>query len=132
MVRFAVLTDHRLPSSSCWQLRDGNVRSALPSPCDTCNWIGPRSVIPRRYKPLYTGLYTANFAEQTLRFPVEVKQEYIALCITRAGLGESDSWIIQPKEWAGKKVVRVPYGGQQWPVWRSKAIVGTQSNQLIF
>ncbi len=132
IVRFAILTDRRLPASSCWQLIDGDVHSALPSPCDTCNWIGPRSVIPRRYKPLYTGLYTANFAKQTLRFPVEVKQEYVALCVTRKGFGESYAWVIPPKEWAGKKVVRVPYGSQQWPVWQPKVIIGTHSNKLIF
>ena len=116
-VRFAVLTRKRLPSSACWQLCDGTDCAAPPSPCDNCDWIGPKSVIPAGFEPLHTGLYIARAERQTLRFPLEVMKEYIALCIERDGLGESDSWIIQPSAWIGRTTVVVPYGGQPWPAW---------------
>lgn len=116
-VRFAVLSRKRLPSSACWQLCDGADCSAPPSPCDDCDWIGPKSVIPAGFEPLHTGRYIAQSAKQRLRFPREVKAEYIALCDNRTGLGESDSWIIQPTAWDATSVVSVPYGGQPWPAW---------------
>lgn len=116
-VRFAVLTQERLPASACWQLCDGTNCSAPPSPCDNCDWIGPKSVIPAGFEPLHTGRYVAHSAKQTLRFPREVMNEYIALCATRGGLGESDSWIVKPSAWARASKVSVPYGGQSWPAW---------------
>ncbi len=116
--RFAVLTRKRLPASACWQLCDGTDCAAPPSPCDTCDWIGPKSVIPAGFEPLHTGRYIAHSEHQTLRFPREVMSEYIALCDDRVGLGESDAWIIQPSAWsAGVTTVVVPYGGQEWPAW---------------
>ncbi len=126
--RFAVLAQKRLPASACWQLCDGNICSAPPSPCDHCNWIGPKSVIPAGFRPLYTGRYVAHASHQSLRFPREVEQNYVALCDMRAGLGESDSWVVSPSKWKEKKekgrvtVVRVPYGGQMFPVWGPDAI----------
>lgn len=118
-VRFAVLARKRLPASACWQLQDGTETSALPSPCDTCDWIGPKSVIPTGFEPLHSGRYTAHAVHQSLRFPREVERAYVALCITRQGQGQSNSWIVQPAAWEGGTVtmVRIPYGNQQWPVW---------------
>jgi hypothetical protein len=117
-VRFAVLAQKRLPSSGCWRLCDGDDCAAPPSPCDICDWIGPKSVIPDGFEPLHTGRYVARSAKQTLRFPREVQASYVALCVTREGFGQSNSWIVQPSAWAvGKTKVVVPYGGQQWPVW---------------
>lgn len=116
-VRFSVLAQRRLPASACWQLCDGNACSALPSPCDVCDWIGPKSVIPAGFEPLHTGRYTAHAERQTLRFPREVEANYVALCVTSDKLGESDSWIVQPSAWRGVSIVSIPYGGQQWPAW---------------
>ncbi len=119
LARFAVFTagrDGRL-SDTCWQLCDGDVCSAPPSPCQDCNWSGPFQVIPTGYEPNYTGLYVAHSAKQTLRLPLDVMTNYIALCVDRDGLGESDSWIVQPSAWVGTKIVSVPYGGQHWPAW---------------
>ena len=118
LVRFAVLTygKDRLPDA-CWQLCDGDECSAPPSPCQDCDWIGPLSVIPSGYLPNYTGLYIAHGAKQTLRFPREVKANYVALCVTRGDLGESDSWVVQPSAWGTATTVVVPYGGQEWPSW---------------
>ncbi|MCR4333479.1 MAG: hypothetical protein NUV60_00440 [Patescibacteria group bacterium] len=117
-VRFAVLARKRLPASACWQLCDGDDCAAPPSPCDTCDWVGPKSVIPAAgFEPLHTGWYVARAEHQTLRFPLAVMSEYIALCDERDGLGESDSWIIQPSAWIGRTTIVVPYGGQPWPAW---------------
>ena len=117
-IRFAFLTRKRLPSSACWQVCDGADCAAPPSPCDTCEWIGPKSVIPTGYEPLHTGRYIARSERQTLRFPREAASEYIALCDFREGLGESDAWIVQPSAWGvGVTTVVVPYGGQPWPAW---------------
>lgn len=118
-VRFAVLARKRLPASACWQLCDGDTCSAPPSPCDEpCDWFGPKSVIPTGFEPLHSGWYVAMAPRQSLRFPREVTSEYIALCVEREGLGESDSWIIQPSAWVGGVIkVIVPYGGQPWPAW---------------
>ncbi|GEM_PF-2013435 len=121
-VRFAVFARKLLPASACWQVCDGDTCSAPPSPCDTCNWAGPENVIPVGFSPLYTGRYRARAMRQTLRFPRAIHKNYLALCVTRVGLGESDSWIVQPAAWEGKSVVSVPYGGQKWPVWGSDAI----------
>ena len=116
--RFAVLAQKRLPSSACWQLCDGSDCAAPPSPCDECDWIGPKSVIPAGFEPIHTGRYVAQSAKQTLRFPREVENDYLALCVDREGLGESDSWIVQPSKWKnGTTRVIVPYGGQEWPAW---------------
>ncbi len=115
-IRFAVLAEKRLSASACWQLCDGEDCGAPPSPCDTCDWIGPKSVIPDGFEPLHTGKYTAKSPVQTLRFPVEVRVNYIALCDEREGFGASDSWIIRPDAWSGVVSV-VPYDGQEWPVW---------------
>lgn len=117
-VRFAILSRKRLPASACWQLCDGTDCAFPPSPCDECDWIGPKSVIPTGFEPLHTGRYIAHSEHQVLRFPQEVRSEYIALCDERTGLGESDSWIIQPSEWrTGVTTIVVPYGGQEWPAW---------------
>lgn len=117
-VRFAILARRRLPVSACWQLCDGSECSAPPSPCDTCDWTGPKSVIPTGFEPLHTGRYVARFAQQSLRFPIEVRENYAALCVEREGFGQSNSWVVQPTAWeADKTTVRVPYGGQEWPVW---------------
>lgn len=116
-VRFAVLARKLLPASACWQLCDGSLCSALPSPCDTCDWIGPKSVIPAWFEPLHTGRYVAQSSTQSLRFPREVMSEYVALCASRITLGQSDSWVVQPSAWKNTSVVSVPYGGQQWPAW---------------
>ncbi len=117
-VRFVVLSQKRLPASACWQLCDGTTDCAAPpSPCDTCDWVGPKSVIPTGFEPLHTGRYTAKSAKQSLRLPREAMSEYVAICVARGGLGESDSWIVQPSAWVDRSVVQVPYGGQQWPVW---------------
>ncbi len=116
-VRFAVLAKNRLPSSACWQLCDGTDCAAPPAPCDTCNWNGPKSVIPTGFEPFHTGKYPAHAGKQTLRLPVEAGASYVALCVTRGGVGESDSWIVQPKAWGSKARVTVPYGGQEWPAW---------------
>jgi hypothetical protein len=116
-VRFAVFAQRRLPASACWQLCDGTDCAAPPSPCDTCDWVGPKSVVPTGSEPLHTGRYVAKSAHQTLRFPREVATGYVALCDERAGLGESDSWIVQPSAWAHATTVSVPYGDQQWPAW---------------
>lgn len=118
LVRFAVLAQKRLPASACWQLCDGTDCAAPPSPCDDCDWIGPKSVIPDGFEPLHTGRYVAKHSKQTLRLPLEVSASYVALCDDRPGLGDSDSWIVQPREWRrGITTIIVPYGGQQWPAW---------------
>ncbi|MFI5260423.1 MAG: hypothetical protein ACHQU0_01340 [Candidatus Paceibacteria bacterium] len=118
-VRFAVLARKRLQASACWQLCDGDVCSAPPAPCDECDWTNPEEVIPDGFEPLHTGRYVAEASKQTLRYPIEVEANYIALCLTREGPGQSDSWIIQPAAWQGRAVhvVSVPYGGQEWPTW---------------
>lgn len=116
-VRFAVLSRNRLPASACWQLCDGDDCSMFPSPCDTCDWVGPLSVIPTGFMPLHTGKYVARAEHQVLRFPREVMSNYIALCDERKGLGQSDSWVVQPSAWQDRMVVQVPYGGQKWPAW---------------
>lgn len=117
LVRFAVIAKARLPSSSCWQLCDGPECSAPPSPCDDCSWIGPLSVLPQDVVPQHTGMYRAKHAPQTLRFPLQVRTVYVALCDDRPGVGESDSWIVQPSAWGDGTAVVVPYGGQPWPAW---------------
>jgi len=114
-VRFAVLARKRLPASACWQLCDGTVCSAPPSPCDTCDWIGPKSVIPAGFEPLHTGLYVAQAAKQSLRFPREVMSEYIALCATRKVLGQSDSAVVMPPTWGPDATVTIPASG--FPLW---------------
>ncbi len=123
-VRIAIFTKNgeRLPASNCWSLSDGKTVSALPSPCTVCNWEGPLSVLPVGYSPEYTGLYIAHSRTQVLRFPRAVANEYVALCVNRAGLGESDSWIIPPSAWVFHTAVHVPYGNAQWPVWGSGAV----------
>lgn len=122
-VRFAVLAQRRLPTSACWRLCDGADCAAPPSPCDICDWIGPKSVLPEGFEPLHTGKYIARFAKQSLRFPLEVRANFVALCVEREGLGESNSWIVQPTAWqkSSMKVV-VPYGGATWPVWGEETI----------
>lgn len=124
-VRFAVLAQRRLPASACWQLCDGADCAAPPSPCDVCDWIGPKSLLPEGFEPLHTGRYVARFAKQSLRFPREVQANFVALCVEREGLGGSNSWIVDPDAWRrfGKRtvgkgtVISVPYGGIVWPVW---------------
>jgi len=117
-IRFAVLARKLLPASACWQLCDGDVCSAPPSPCTADCWSGLRPFIPFGFEPLHSGKYIARSARQVLRFPLEVMNEYIALCDFREGLGESDSWIIQPSAWSiGVTTIAVPYGGQEWPAW---------------
>lgn len=116
-VRFAVLSERRLPASACWELCDGEDCAAPPSPCDTCDWIGPRSVIPNGQEPHHTGKYVTRARVQTLRLPEEAALNYVALCVNREGSGESNSWIIQPSAWRGSKIVTVPYDGQEWPSW---------------
>lgn len=122
-VRFAVLAQRRLPVSACWRLCDGADCAAPPSPCDTCDWIGPKSVIPDGFEPLHTGKYVARSAKQSLRFPLEVRANFVALCVEREGFGQSNSWIVQPTAWqkSSAKVV-VPYGGATWPVWGEETI----------
>lgn len=120
-VPFAVFARKRLPASACWRLCDGDTCSALPSPCDTCDWNdlnGPKSVIPDGFEPLHSGKHIARNAKQTLRFPWEVTSEYIALCVARDGLGESDAWVIPPSVWDGEvTTISIPYGGQEFPAW---------------
>jgi hypothetical protein len=113
-VRFAVLAQKRLPASACWQLCDGNDCAAPPSPCDTCDWIGPKSVVPTEFEPLHTGRYIARAKHQVLRFPREVTSNYVALCDERAGLGESDADVVTPNDWQGQSVHHVP---ASWPLW---------------
>lgn len=113
-VRFAILARKRLPASACWQLCDGTECSALPSPCDTCDWVGPKSVIQTGFEPLHTGRYIARAEHQTLRFPREVTSNYVALCDERAGLGESDADVVTPQDWQGRSVHHVP---SSWPLW---------------
>ncbi|HEC94329.1 MAG TPA: hypothetical protein ENI56_03135 [Candidatus Kaiserbacteria bacterium] len=121
-VRLGVFTNgERLPSD-CWSLSDGGIVSAIPSPCTACNWIGPLSVLPEGFMVEYSGLYRAHSRTQTLRFPREVTRDYIALCVIREGLGESDSWIIPPGAWKKTSIVHVPYGSAKWPVWGPAAI----------
>ncbi len=117
-VSFAVFARELLPSSSCWQLCDGDNCTALPSPCgDDCNWVGPKSVLPTGFEPLHSGKYVARAEKQALRFPLGVEKNYVAICVTRDGK-QSDSWIVQPSAWGeGKTIVVVPYGGQDWPAW---------------
>lgn len=119
-IRFAIFAKGRLPSSSCWQLCDGDKCSAPPTPCDTCDWRGPKSVIPVGFDPMHTGRYTASVQRQTLRFPQEVKDGFVILCDERKGK-HSDSWIVPPTAWGkfGKNniAIHVPYGEQDWPVW---------------
>lgn len=124
-VRFAVLSQRRLPASSCWQLCDGNDCSAPPSPCDNCDFAGPLSVLPDGLYPNHSGVYVASAAKQSLRFPREARANFIALCVTREWFGQSNSWIVQPSAWnaLGKNArIRVPYGGQIWPVWGEETI----------
>ncbi len=122
-VRLAVITDGRRLPSNCWSLTDGDVVSAVPSPCTTCNWIGPLSVLPHSLVVKYSGLYRAHAHTQTLRFPREVTKDYIALCVTREGLGESDSWIVPPRAWNGNSIIHIPYSrGNRWPVWGPAAV----------
>ena len=116
-VRFVIKAKKPLPSSSCWQLCDGPECSAPPSPCDWCAFAEQPEIIPEGFETQHSGLYTAKYAEQTLRLPVEAMHDYIALCITREGLGPSDAWIVQPSAWGSLKTVTVPYDGQQWPSW---------------
>ncbi len=117
IVRYAVFTDGSRLSSSCWSLSDGNITSATPSPCTVCDWSGPLQVLPEGSLVKYSGLYRARNRVQTLRFPRGVMQRYVALCVTRAGLGESDSWVIQPSAWGSDVSLKIPYSGQKWPVW---------------
>jgi len=122
-VRFAALAQKRLPASACWRLCDGDDCAAPPSPCDTCDWIGPKSVLPKGFEPQHTGRYVARSAKQSLRFPLEVRANFIALCVTRDRLGESNSWIVQPTAWQkSPSIIVVPYGGATWPVWGEQAI----------
>ncbi len=114
-VRFAVLAQKRLPASACWQLCDGGECSMFPSPCDDCDWVGPLSVLPTGFNPLHTGLYVAHSAEQTLRFPREAEKNYVALCVDREGLGESDAAIVFPQTWGKDTVVTIPADG--FPLW---------------
>lgn len=124
-VRFAVLARKRLPASACWELCDGAECSAPPSPCDnTCDWIGPKSVVPAGFEPLHTGRYTAHAKHQVLRFPREVTSNYVALCDERAGLGESDADVVTPQDWQGRSVHHVP---ESWPLWGT---TGAGSYQL--
>lgn len=117
-ILFAILERKLLQASACWELCDGDTCTAWPAPCVApCDWAGPKSVIPAGLEPLQTGWYIAQAEHQTLRFPLAVMKEYIALCDERDGLGESDSWIIQPSAWAGRTTIVVPYGGQPWPAW---------------
>lgn len=116
--RFMISARKRLPSSPCWQLCDGKICSALPAPCDSCDWVGPNSVIPDEFEPVHTGTYVATEARQSLSFPRAVMNSYVALCVERDGLGESDSWVVPPSVWDGEvTVINIPYGGQEWPVW---------------
>lgn len=121
--RFAVFTRKYLPSA-CWQLCDGDDCVAPPSPCSSCNWIGLKRIIPSGFRPLYTGRYIARHSRQSLRFPLDVEQDYVVFCDTRPGLGQSDSWVVQPRVWLkkGTVTVHVPYGGQEWPVWGPGAV----------
>ena len=117
-VRYAVFARKRLPASVCWQLCDGKKCSAPPTSCDNCDWIGSELPIPDTLKPVHTGSYVATEAKQSLRFPREVMDSYVALCVERDGLGESDSWVVPPTVWDGQAtVIPIPYGGQTWPVW---------------
>lgn len=113
-VRFAVLSRNRLPASACWQLCDGDDCSMLPSPCDTCDWVGPLSVIPTGFVPLHTGRYVAKSAKQSLRFPSEAMSNYVALCDERTGLGQSDAVVVTPQDWQGRNVHHTP---REWPMW---------------
>lgn len=124
LVRLGVFTKNgeRLPSD-CWSLSDGSVVSAAPSPCAECNWEGVLSVLPDGFRVEYSGLYRAHSRTQTLRFPREVTKDYIALCVTREGLGESDSWIVPPRAWNGNSIIHIPYSrGNRWPVWGPAAV----------
>ena len=120
-VRFAVFARQRLPASACWQLCDGKKCSAPPSACDDCDWAepnGPKSVIPDELEPVHTGSYIATESNQSIRFPREVESSYVALCVLRSGLGESDTWVVQPGVWDSIVTnISIPYGGQKWPVW---------------
>lgn len=120
LVRFGVLAQRRLPASACWQLCDGDDCSMFPSPCDDCNWFGPKSVIPRGFEPQHTGLYRAHSEKQSLRFPREVVTSYVALCVEREGLGESDSAVVFPPTWGQDMVVTIPASG--FPLWGSQNI----------
>ncbi len=128
-VRYAVFTQGKRLPSTCWSLSDGGVVSAAPSPCTVCNWVGVIHNLPFGFVPEYTGLYTVHSHLQVLRFPREVAKNYVVLCVTRKGLGESDSWIVPPSAWVarawdtiGASAVIVPYGNQKWPVWGTEAI----------
>lgn len=124
-VRFAVLAQRRLPASACWRLCDGADCAAPPSPCDVCDWLGPKSLLPEGFEPIHTGRYVAQSAKQSLHLPREARANFVALCVEREGLGGSNSWIVDPDAWRafGKRVVgkgtviSVPYGGIVWPVW---------------
>ncbi len=116
-VRYFVLARKRLQASACWQLCDGTNCSAPPSSCDWCDRFDPESIIPAGFETQHTGKYTARSAKQSLRFPLEIASSYLALCVTRAELGQSDSWVVQPSAWKGGAIVQIPYGGQKWPAW---------------
>lgn len=128
IVRIAIVAKKPLQPSECFGVSydSGNTFSALPTPCDICDWQGPLSVLPDGFKPLHTGKYTAQTEHQVLRLPLEAKNEYIVLCDERKGV-HSDSWIVPPTVWSNLKIakmnkesslfVQVPYSGQNWPVW---------------
>lgn len=119
-VRFAVLAQKYLPASACWQLCDGEHCSAPPSPpCDFCDWIEPMKVIPTGFEPLHTGRYVARASEQKLRFPVEVMANYVAICVTREGPGQSNAVVIMPPTWKDR-VVELPPDG--FPLWGNENI----------
>jgi hypothetical protein len=107
----------RLPSSYCWQLCDGRECSAPPSPCGDCDWAtdGPQSVMPAGFVPQHSGRYVAHSAKQKLRFPREAMVDYIALCVTREGLGQSNAAVVLPATWGKNTMVRIPASG--FPLW---------------
>ena len=115
-VRFSVLSQKRLPASACWQLCDGGECSMFPSEsdCRDCGWLGPLTVVPSGFKPFHSGVYVAHSAKQTLRFPREVKENYVALCVEREGLGDSDADVVTPQDWQGRDIHYVPI---EWPLW---------------
>jgi hypothetical protein len=122
VVRFGVMAASPGPPSACWALKQGSEDwTAIPSPCDRCDWMGPLIAIRRdagdqdERRAQHTGLYTAHSAEQTLRFPRWAETQYVVICIDEVGgRGQSDGWAVAPRDWR-LHVHQVPPG--EWPVW---------------
>ncbi|MFA6503236.1 MAG: hypothetical protein WCT45_03220 [Candidatus Paceibacterota bacterium] len=114
-VRFFISAPKRLPSSACSQVCDGNDCAAPPSPCDDCSWISHMPGVARGFLPLHSGKYVARSAKQKFRFPRAAMTDYIAFCVTRGGLGQSNAAVVLPPTWGKSSIVKIP--AQGFPLW---------------